>query len=63
MVILRKKRILAVVCMVIMCVVACTAQTNQNKQNNNSSLETTQVVALPVTNKVVVIDAGHRNSR
>lgn len=57
MIILRKKRILAMVSMLIMCVVACTVCQNQNKQNSNSSLETTQVVALPVTNKVVVIDA------
>lgn len=63
MIILSKKRILTVISMVMICVLACTIQQNQSRENNNINLEATQVVALPVSNKVVVLDARTSESQ
>lgn len=52
MIILNKKRIMIIVSMVMIATCAFTIQTAQIK-------ETVQTVALPVSNKVIVIDAGH----
>jgi len=52
MIILRKNRILLVICMVCISLFAYTLLPNYN-------VETIQTVSLPVSNKVIVIDAGH----
>lgn len=51
MVILHRKRLLTVICMVIVAFGICLANTKEK--------DTVQTVALPVTNKVIVLDAGH----
>ena len=53
MIILRKKRIL----LVIMCVVVSLGFINIGKDLKNKSVVPT--VSLPVSNKVIVLDAGH----
>lgn len=53
MIILRKKRIINLLTVLTVCLVICFFQTSSiNKK-------TVSTVALPVTNKVIVIDAGH----
>ena len=55
MVIISKKRLIFVLS--VMCLVICTCiVTNEIINENKNAIET---VALPVTNKVIVIDAGH----
>ena len=56
MIILRKKRILFVLSVVLISMFAFTIQVAKNE-------ETVSAVALPVSNKVIVIDAGHRKTR
>ena len=58
MIILEKKRIVILLNLMILTVVVCGVCSfkNNNIETNN---ETAQVVALPVTNKTVVLDAGH----
>lgn len=53
MIILRKERILSLLTVVSICLISCFFQT---ALVNKKSVPT---VALPVTNKVIVIDAGH----
>lgn len=52
MIILNKKRILLIVSVVAISIFVFTIQIAQTK-------DTVQTVALPVSNKVIVIDAGH----
>lgn len=52
MIVLSKKRIIATISMVFVALFAFVIQ----KANVNKTIET---VALPTTNKVIVIDAGH----
>ncbi len=53
MIILSKKRIINLLTILTVCLTICLVQT---VAINEDSVET---VALPVTNKVIVIDAGH----
>lgn len=53
MIVLSKKRIVSLVSLVMVCLVICVIQTA------NTDNETVQTVTLPVTNKVIVVDAGH----
>lgn len=55
MIILNKKRILVVIVILVFSFGICLIETNTG--------ETIETVALPVTNKVIVIDAGHRCTR
>ena len=57
MLILNKKRIIAMFCMIFISLFAFSFKI----ANNNPLMqeETIQTVALPVTNKVIVVDAGH----
>lgn len=52
MIILKRKRLLFIVAMVFVSVVTYTVASSKN---NN----VVQTVSLPVTNKVIVLDAGH----
>lgn len=52
MVILNKKRLMAIVSMICLSIFVFTFQIAQKE-------ETVQTVSLPVSNKVIVIDAGH----
>lgn len=55
MIILYKKRILFIVFTIMLAVCIPTVQ-----ENKNTSIET---MALPVSNKVIILDAGHRRTR
>ena len=56
MIILNRKRLTIILSCMIMAVFAFTFQVaDQNK--------TVQTVSLPVSNKVIVLDAGHRKTR
>lgn len=52
MIVLNKRRVMIIMSMIVIATFAFTLQTA--KVNN-----TVQTVALPVSNKVIVIDAGH----
>ena len=56
MIILNKKRILLITSLIAISIFAFTIQTTQIN-------ETIETVALPVSNKTIVIDAGHRKTR
>ena len=56
MIILNKKRILFILVTIAVSMLAFTIQVAQTE-------ETMPTVALPVSNKVIVIDAGHRKTR
>ena len=55
MVILDKKRILITLAVSLIAIFTFSIQTASTKEKN----KTVQTVALPVSNKVIVIDAGH----
>ena len=66
MIILSKKKILftmGIVTMFIFTYVITGMNVNNTKKNIDLDIETVQTVALPVNNKVIVLDAGHRSSR
>lgn len=52
MIVLNRKRLLLITSCVFVSLIACTL-------NNIQKPNTVQTVALPVSNKVIVIDAGH----
>lgn len=56
MFILRKKRIIALMSLMFIAILCCTIKTTNSVKENKETVET---VSLPVTNKVVVLDAGH----
>ena len=56
MIILKKKRILFILSLVLVSMFAFTIQIAKDEK-------TISTVALPVSNKVIVIDAGHRKTR
>ena len=55
MIVLNKKRILFIVFAVMVAVFIPTMQ--------EKKIESIETVALPVSNKVIVLDAGHRGAR
>lgn len=55
MVVLNKKRILFILFAVIIAIFIPTMQ--------EKKIESIETVALPVSNKVIVLDAGHRRAR
>ena len=57
MYILRKKRIALILCSLFLSF--CVYFTGNNINTANRNYDITQVSALPVTEKVIVIDAGH----
>ena len=57
MIVISKKQILLISSLLLACIFVFTFQTA--KFNNDTS----PTVSLPVSNKVIVLDAGHRNSR
>ena len=57
MILLNKKRLFIILSSVTISIITFLFFTSY------SNLETIETVALPVSNKVIVIDAGHRNSR
>lgn len=56
MIIINKKRFIAIFSMILIAICAFTFQ----KADLN---KTVQTVTLPVSNKVIVLDAGHRKTR
>lgn len=62
MVVLRKKRIITLFSLVMFSIIVCGTLSlkSTNSEENVDNLEKTiQTVALPVSNKTIVIDAGH----
>ena len=55
MIVIRKKTILNCLMLFCICYMSYAIIKNANKEE--------QVVALPVSNKVIVIDAGHRSEK
>jgi hypothetical protein len=56
MFIFRKRRIMALMTLMCMAMFCCTIKVNNKIKENEQTVET---VSLPVSNKVVVLDAGH----
>ena len=56
MFIFRKKRIIALLSLICVVLIAGTIRVTNNTKENEETVET---VSLPVSNKVIVIDAGH----
>lgn len=57
MIIISKKRIILLASILFITLFTCNIVLNNNQTNN--ILNTVETVAVPVTNKVIVIDAGH----
>ena len=55
MFIFRKKRLITLLSLVCLVILSCSVTINKNEIEEN----TVETVSLPVTNKVIVIDAGH----
>lgn len=56
MFILRKKRIIALMSLMCIAILCCTIKVTNTEKEDTKTVET---VSLPVSNKVVVLDAGH----
>ena len=65
MIVLERKKILYTIGIITMFIFTymITGFNVQNSKKDNIDVKTVQTVALPVNNKVVVLDAGHRYSR
>ena len=59
MIILTKKKILYAIGIIVMFIFAYMVTGYNVNNSNKSKIKTVQTVALPVNNKVIVIDAGH----
>lgn len=62
MIILHRKKILlalGIITMFIFTYIITGYNVNNSKKDNKIDLETVQTVALPVNNKVIILDAGH----
>lgn len=59
MIILSKKRIL----LVLSCFICSVLSFCLILDDNGKKSETVETASLPISNKVIVVDAGHRNSR
>lgn len=56
MFILRKKRIIALMSLICITILCCTIKVTNTQKEDTKTVET---VSLPVSNKVIVLDAGH----
>ncbi len=56
MFILRKKRIIALMSLICITILCCTIKVTNTEKEDTKTVET---VSLPVSNKVIVLDAGH----
>ena len=66
MVVISKKRIMMLTSIVCISLFICNIVVN-NKNNNvfgnkNEKYDSVETMTLPVTNKVIVVDAGHRKT-
>lgn len=59
MIILTKKKILYVIGIITMFIFAYMVTGYNVSNSNKKEIEAVQTVALPVSNKVIVLDAGH----
>lgn len=59
MLVLSKKRITIMLCLVFVSLYAFSFKISNNMININDKEKTVQTVATPVSNRVVIVDAGH----
>ncbi len=62
MIVIHKRKILLILGIVVMFIftyIITGYNISNNKVNNDMDIKTVQTVALPVDNKVIIIDAGH----
>ena len=59
MLILSKKRIIIMTCLIFVSLYAFSFKIANNITNIDSTEKTIETVATPVSNKVVIVDAGH----
>ena len=59
MLVLSKKRITIMLCLVFVSLYAFSFKIANNMININDKEKTVQTVATPVSNRVVIVDAGH----
>ncbi len=59
MLILSKKRIILIMCMICVSLYAFSFKIANKGEDFGTTYKTTQTVATPVSNKVVIVDAGH----
>ena len=57
MIVIRKKRLILIISLL------CISLTTVMISNSTRYSNTVETVNLPVSNKVIVVDAGHRSSR
>lgn len=59
MLVLSKKRITLMLCLIFISLYAFSFRISNNAVSFGNSEKSVQTVATPVTNKVVIVDAGH----
>ena len=59
MLIFNQKRIIVIFCMIFVSLFAFSFKIANNMININDKEKTVQTVATPVSNRVVIVDAGH----
>lgn len=59
MLVLSKKRIMIMVCMLCVPLYAFSFKIANNVEGIENTEKTVQTVATPVSNKIVIVDAGH----
>ena len=59
MLVLSKKRIMIMVCMLCVSLYAFSFKIANNVEGIENTEKTVQTVATPVSNKIVIVDAGH----
>lgn len=63
MIILNKKKMLYILGIIAMFMFIYSMTSYNVKNSNQGKVKTIQTVALPVNNKIIVLDAGHRKAR
>lgn len=59
MLVLGRKRIITMLCMIFVALYAFSFKIANNTENSLSTEKTVETVSTPVTNKVIIVDAGH----
>lgn len=59
MLVLGRKRIITMLCMIFVALYVFSFKIANNTENTLSTEKTVETVSTPVTNKVIIVDAGH----